>query len=105
MLERSLVILTLLMSLKLAFGILLYFAHPRFLENKGLVLIVLTSLLSQLIISCFQGFPPGFLISITDAVGAIVVGILAAIWALIILIGSVPAVVKAMRVDRVLQSK
>ena len=89
-----------LMSLKIAFAVLLLLAHQRFLQNKGLVLIVLTSLLANLIVSVLHGIVPGFLVSITDAIGAIVVGILAAIWALVFLIGSIPAIVKALRVDR-----
>jgi hypothetical protein len=36
-------------------------------------------------------------VSITDAVAAIVVGILAVIWALILLIGSIPAILRAIR--------
>jgi hypothetical protein len=90
-----------LMTLKLIFAVALVLAQQRFLENKGLVLLILTSLLGNVIISFLHAFP-GFLVSITDAIGAIVVGILAAIWALVLLIGSIPAVIKALRVDRAL---
>jgi hypothetical protein len=89
-----------LMSLKLAFAVVLLLAHQRFLQNKGLVLIILTSLLANVILSFLHGIVPRLLVSITDAIGAIVVGILAAVWALIFLIGSIPAIVKALRVDR-----
>lgn len=89
-----------LMSLKIAFAVVLVLAHQRFLQNKGLVLIVLTSLLANVILSFLHGIVPRLLVSITDAIGAIVVGILAAIWALIFLIGAIPAIVKALRVDR-----
>jgi hypothetical protein len=88
------------MSLKLAFAVVLLLAHQRFLQNKGLVLIILTSLLANVILSFLHGIVPRLLVSITDAIGAIVVGILAAVWALIFLIGSIPAIVKALRVDR-----
>ncbi|MCP4624594.1 MAG: hypothetical protein GY850_13855, partial [bacterium] len=37
--------LSLIMSFKLGFAVLLILAHQRFLENKGLVLIILTSFL------------------------------------------------------------
>src|SRR5581483_1704773 len=94
--------LAFLMTLKLAFGIFLLLAHQRFLENKGLVLIIFTSLLANVVVSFLQGLVPTLLVSITDAVAAIVVGILAAIWALIFLIGSIPSVIKALRVDRAL---
>jgi hypothetical protein len=91
-----------LMTLKLVFAVCLVLAQQRFLENKGLVLLILTSLLANIIVSFLHGFVPGFLVSITDDIGAIVVGILAAIWALVFLIGSIPAVIKALRVDRAL---
>lgn len=90
-----------LMTFKIAFAVLLVLAHQRFLENKGLVLIVLTSLLANVIIAFLHAFPR-FLVSITDGIGAIIIGILAAIWAIVFLIGSIPAVIKALRVDRAL---
>jgi hypothetical protein len=94
--------LAVIMSLKLAFAGFLVFAHPRFVQNKGLLLIVLSSFLATIIIGFLHGMVPRMLASITDDIGAIVVGILAAIWALIYLIGSIPAVIKALRVDRAL---
>ena len=94
--------LGIIMSLKLAFAGFLVFSHQRFLENKGLVLIILTSLLATIIISFLHGMVPFILASITDMIGAIVVAVLAAIWALFYLIGSIPAIVKVLRVDRAL---
>jgi hypothetical protein len=88
-------ILGILLFLKLAFGILLILAHQRFLQNKGLVLMILTSLLANVIISLLHGFVPGILVSITDAIAAIVVGILALIWAIVLFIGSILSVLKA----------
>jgi len=78
------------------------FSHKRFLENKGLVLIILTSLLATVIISFLHGLVPSFLVSITDNIAAIITAILAAIWALFYLIGSIPAIIKVLRVDRAL---
>lgn len=94
--------LSLLMTLKLAFAGFLVFSHQRFLQNKGLVLIILTSFLATVILSFLHSMVPGLLVSITDDIGAIIVAILAAIWALVYLIGSIPAIVKALRVDRAL---
>jgi hypothetical protein len=91
------VVLALLMLLKIGFGILLILAHQRFLENKGLVLLVITSLIANVVISFLHGIVPIFLVSITDAVAAIVAIILAIIWALIIGIGSIGSVIKALR--------
>jgi len=87
--------LSLLMTLKLFFAGFLVFAHQRFLQNKGLVLIVLTSLIATVIIGFLHGFVPGFLVSITDAVAAIIVAIIAIIWAIVFLVGSIISMVKA----------
>lgn len=87
--------LSLIMFLKLAFVVCLLLAHQRFLQNKGLVLIVLTSLVANLIISFLHGFVPIILVSITDAIGAIIVGILAVIWAIILLVFAIISVIKA----------
>lgn len=94
--------LSLIMGFKIGFVVLLVMAHQRFLENKGLVLIILTSFLATIILSFLHGFPPRFLVSITDDIGAIIIAILAAIWALFYLIGAIPAVIKALRVDKAL---
>jgi hypothetical protein len=69
-------------------------AHQRFLQNKGLVLIIATSFLANLIIAFLYGFVPGFLVSITDAVAAIVICILALVWGIVYLIGGAVSVVK-----------
>lgn len=92
------VVLSLLMFLKLAFCVFLLLAHQRFLQNKGLVLLVLTSLLCNIIIAFLHGFVPIILVSIVDDLAAIVIAILAIIWGIILLIGSIPALVKAVRV-------
>ena len=83
------------MTLKFGFIVCLILAHQRFLQNKGLVLIVLTSLLANLIIGFLHNFVPGPLVSITDAIGAIIVGILAVIWAIVLLIFSIISIIKA----------
>jgi hypothetical protein len=93
----ALAILGLLMTLKIAFGVCLLLAHQRFLQNRGLVLLVATSLLGTIIVIFLLSLVPGFLVSIFDAIAAIIVAILAAIWLIILLIGSIPAVVRALR--------
>ncbi len=102
--DKTAAVITLssIMSLKLGFAVFLVLAHQRFLANKGLVLIILTSFLATIILSFLHGLVPGFLVSITDDIGAIVVAILTAIWALVYLVGSVPAIIKALRVDKAL---
>lgn len=91
------VVLALLMMLKLGFVICLFLAQQKFLQNKGLVLLVLTSLLANIILSFLHGLVPRFLVSITDGIGAILMAILAIIWCLILLIGSLFGIVKAIR--------
>jgi hypothetical protein len=86
--------LSVIMLLKIAFAVCLVLAQQRFLQNKGLVLIIVTSLVANLIIAFLHGLVPGFLVSITDGVAAIVIGILAAIWAVVYLVGGVISVIK-----------
>jgi hypothetical protein len=83
------------MFLKLAAAVLLVLAHQGFLKMKGLLLLVGTSLVGNIIVSFLQGLVPIILVSITDAVAAIVIGILAAIWAVVLLIFSIISIVKA----------
>lgn len=94
------VVLGLTLALKMSAVICLLLAQQRFLQNRGLVLLILTSLLASLIVGFLHALAPIILVSITDAVAAIIVGILALIWALTMLIGSLIAVIRALRVDR-----
>ncbi len=91
--------LSLIMFLKLGFAGSLLVAHQRFLENTGLVLLIITSLIGNIVISFLHGLVPGFLVSITDAIAAIIVGILACIWGILLLIGAIVAVLKAIRLQ------
>ncbi|MCI0580773.1 MAG: hypothetical protein L0331_31820 [Chloroflexi bacterium] len=90
-------VLGLLLLLKFGFVVSLVVAQQRFLQGKGLVLIILTSFLAVIVVSFLHGLVPGILVSITDAIAAIVVAVLAVIWAVILLIGSIPAVLKAIK--------
>ena len=89
-----------ILALKLAFGGLLVAAHQRFLQNKGLVLLFATSLVLQLVLSFLHGLVPHVVISIADALWAIVVAIVAVVWAVVFLIGAIVGVVNALRVAR-----
>src|SRR5438445_10025041 len=88
-------ILSISMVLKLGFVVMLLMAQQRFVQNRGLVLIIFTSLVANLIVSFLHSFVPGILVSITDAIAAIVVVILAVIWSVAMLIGSIIAIIKA----------
>lgn len=87
--------LALLMTGKLISSGSLVFAHPRFLENRGLVLLIATSLLATIVVSFLHGFVPGFLVSVTDLIAAIIAVILAGIWAVVGLVFACIAIVKA----------
>lgn len=95
--------LAFIMIFKIAFAIFLVLAHQRFLQNKGLVLLIATSLVATILLGFLHGIAPPFLAYITDDIGALISAILAAIWALFFLIGSIPAVIKALRIDRALK--
>jgi hypothetical protein len=87
--------LGLIMTFKLSFAVCLIMAHQRFLKNKSLVILVLLSLGATLLISFLHAIVPGILVSITDAIAAIVVLIVVIIWSLIGLFSSLGAVLKA----------
>ena len=89
------VTLSLLIVLKVAFAACLVLAHQRFLQNKGLVLIILTSLAANIIISFSHAMVPVPLASITDAIAAIVVFVFVVFWAAFFLVTSTVAVAKA----------
>jgi hypothetical protein len=89
------VTLSLLMMFKLGFAACLILAHQRFIENKGLVLIILTSLAANILISFSHAIVPVPLVSITDGIATIIVFVLVVLWAAFFLAGSIVAVVKA----------
>ncbi|SES63537.1 hypothetical protein SAMN05216326_10160 [Nitrosomonas marina] len=95
--------LAFIMIFKVAFVIFLVLAHQRFLQNRGLVFLIATSLVATILLGFLHGIAPPFLAYITDDIGALIIAILAAIWALFFLIGSIPAVIKALRIDRALK--
>lgn len=92
--------LGLLLLLKLVAAVCLLLAQPRFLQNKGLVLLFLTSVLATALVSFLHGFVPLLLVSITDALGAIIVAILGLIWALVLLIGSLVSIFRVLKLKR-----
>lgn len=83
------------MLLKLLFCLFLVLAQQRFLQNKGLVILTALSLGLTWVTGFVQAFLPGFLVSIGDALVALVIAIVAAIWLLLLLVTSVVATVKA----------
>jgi hypothetical protein len=90
-------VLSVLMFLKLVFAGSLVAAQPRFLQNKGLVALVLTSLVANLLVAFLHAFMPIIFVSILDAIAAIVLAIIAIIWGIVLLIGSIVGIVTAIR--------
>jgi hypothetical protein len=88
------VALSLIMLLKIIFAVCLVLSQQRFLQNKGLVLIIATSFLATLLITFVYGLVPGFLVSIADVAVALVICVLAIVWGVIYAIGGVVSVVK-----------
>lgn len=93
------VILSLILLLKIVFVVLLVLSQPRFLRIRGLVVLIALSVLLGLILGLIHDFLPGPVVAIGDQLWALVTAIIAIVWALIMLIGSIPAIVKAIRVS------
>jgi hypothetical protein len=87
--------LALAMILKIAFLILLVVAHERFLQNKGLLVLVGLSLGLTWLIAFVHALLPIILVSIGDQLMALVICIVAAIWLLLLLVGALIATIKA----------
>lgn len=90
-------LLSVVMTFKLFGAGLLLFSRPLFLKNIGFVLLLATTLVCTLLLGILHSWFPRILVSITDSLGAIVIGILAAIWLIVFLIGAIPAIVNAIR--------
>jgi hypothetical protein len=88
------------MFLTLCFAGGLVLAHQGFLKAKVLLCLVLTALLATFGVRLLLTIVPGFLASITDAIGALVVAIVAVVWGVYLLLGSIPQALKLLRVDR-----
>lgn len=93
-------VLGLLLLLKLVMAGFLVAAQPRFLKVKGLVAMILVSLLLQLVLGFVHGFLPGPVVAIGDQLWAVVTAVVAIVWALVMLVVSIPAIVNAVRVSR-----
>jgi hypothetical protein len=82
--------LALVMFLKLVFCVLMLLAQQSFLTTfKGLVVLTALSLGATWLVSFLIAFPPGFLASITDVIGALVIAIVGIIWLLLMFISNI----------------
>jgi len=99
--DAAAVILALLLLLKLVMAVCLVLAHQRFLTLFGLIGLVITSLVLNIVIAFLHDLPPGFLVSVTDAVAAIIVAILAIIWSILLIVGGVMGILAAIKPPQV----
>jgi hypothetical protein len=90
--------LSFLLVLKLAFVVMLAITDIGYLKNKPLMLMAGLSIGATWLTSFLIAWPPGFLASITDAVGALVTAIIALVMLILILVGSILGLLKALRV-------
>ncbi len=98
------VILSLLMLLKIGVGGSILLAEQDFLKNLGLVVIFFMALVANVIVVFLHSLVPRFLVSITDAVGGIVMGVIGivlvlilAIFGIISLIMSLPGLIPSLK--------
>ena len=70
------------------------------LAGIQLTIMALSSLLGTIIVSFLHNLVPILLVSITDAVAGIVMGIIALLWAVWFFIRSIPAIIKVLMVWR-----
>ncbi|HYV47637.1 MAG TPA: hypothetical protein VFA20_22415 [Myxococcaceae bacterium] len=95
--DGAAVTLSIVMFLKVAFAVVLVISQPRFIQNKGLVLLIATSLVANVVVAFLHGLVPGVMVSITDALAAIVVGILAFAWSVLMAVAALISIVRAIR--------
>ena len=90
-------LLSLVMIFKIASLVLFVLWNVRVVKSVGLVLLAASSLIVTALISLLHGIVPGPLVSITDAIGAIVVGIVTIVWGIALLILGLIAFINAIR--------
>lgn len=94
---KAAALLGLLLFLKICFGVFLVLSQPKFLQVKGLMVLLMLSVVLQLVLGFIHGFLPGPVVAIGDQLWAVVTAVAALVWALVMLIFSLPAIVKAVR--------
>lgn len=92
--------LGLIMLLQLAAIVFLLVAQQSMLGNKRLVFFLLLAVVLTLLVMILHSIVPIILVSITDALGALIIAIVAAIWGLLMLIGGIISLVKQLQLGR-----
>jgi hypothetical protein len=92
--------LGLLMLLKLVGAALAFLGNANILKSKSLILLFATSIGLTFLLTFLHGLPPGVLVSITDAIGAIIAFICAIIWGILYLVGGVSGILGNLKLSR-----
>lgn len=90
-------VLALLMTFKLTGIALFMVATPALLKNKGLLLLLGLSVGLTFLTGLLIGFVPGVVAAIADVVGALISAISGTIWMVVLLIGAVGSILRAIR--------
>ncbi len=98
--STSAAVLGLVMFLQLATIVFVVIAQPKFLGNKRLVFFLLLVVVLSFVTMLLHSIVPTILVSITDAIAAIVIAVVGVIWGLMMLIGAVVALVKQLNLGR-----
>jgi len=96
----SAVMLGLIIFFQLAAIVFLIVAQQSMLGNKRLVFWLLLSVLLTFLTMILHSIVPVILVSITDALGAIIIAIVGAIWGLLMLIGGIISLIKQLNLGR-----
>jgi len=84
-------------TLKLVSAGLLVAAHWRFLENRSLVLLMVTSLGLTAVVALLHGIVPNVLVSITDAIAAVIAAAVTLLWAVPFAVGGIISALRAVK--------
>jgi hypothetical protein len=95
--DKSRVVLGLVMAFQIGGLIMVALAAPGILKNLQLMLLSGASVLFAFVLGFLHAFPPNFLVSIVDAIAAIVFGIVATIWFLLLLFSGLASLIRTIR--------
>lgn len=94
-------ILGVLMMLKIGHLLLLILAQQKFLERRGLILMIASSIVMTFVVGFLHGLVPLPLVSITDAIAGLIAGVCGCIWWIPLLITSIVGIIKLIQLARV----
>jgi len=93
------VVLALLLVLKLVMLGLVVAAQPLFLRVKRLMALFAVSFVLQLVLGLIHGLLPRVVVSIGDQLWTLVTIVVSLVWAVVMLVMAIPAIVNAVRVS------